>query len=353
MLKNELHRSSDDWKYVPKPPYLTNVLYMPYPKRYETPNLYFQHEERVTITQLNNEDKDEEAVVEICISNITADYMVYLENISISQFSRLLEVVKNTNLTNKKESHHALVVDDRSGYNPQKMKEKNSDRETYPILVCSDEECQVLSLPLVLTLYNLPDMEANAYECYLSPRQGPTTALSSRITTSSSSLTKTWKWFSLTTKCHCTWKDKSMTIPLPLWEEVLDLNDQEFLATVKKGKHIQPETNVLAYTPPQCSKVVLSRPGLRVGGPNHIEWECLNYVDTAHKANEVPKEVKDMPAHVAEDESMQKIMHTPKCMHDESIAVAEKLEEVNLSDDPSMQNLISISVYLTIEKRTN
>ncbi|CAL9005340.1 unnamed protein product, partial [Prunus brigantina] len=76
---------------------------------------YFQHEERVTTTQLNNtrqkqgedpvdfvrrfqdlaldcyDEKDEEALVEICISNIVADYRVYLENIGISQFSRLLE----------------------------------------------------------------------------------------------------------------------------------------------------------------------------------------------------------------------------------------------------------------------
>ena len=46
-------------------------------------------------------------------------------------------------------------------------------------------------------------------------------------------------------------------IPLPLWEVVLDLNDQEFLATAGKGKRIQPEANVLAYTPPQCSRVML------------------------------------------------------------------------------------------------
>ncbi|CAL2248228.1 unnamed protein product [Prunus armeniaca] len=69
---------------------------------------YFQHEERVTTTQLNNtrqkhgedpvdfvrkfrdlaldcyDEKDEEALVGICISNIVADYRVYLENIGIS-----------------------------------------------------------------------------------------------------------------------------------------------------------------------------------------------------------------------------------------------------------------------------
>ncbi|CAL8993067.1 unnamed protein product [Prunus brigantina] len=86
---------------------------------------YFQHEERVTTTQLNNtrqkdgedpldfvrrfrdlaldcyDEKDEEALVEICISNIVADYRVYLENIGISQFSWLLEAVRKTSMSVK------------------------------------------------------------------------------------------------------------------------------------------------------------------------------------------------------------------------------------------------------------
>ncbi|CAL8150393.1 unnamed protein product [Prunus armeniaca] len=86
---------------------------------------YFQHEEKVTTTQLNNtlqkqgedpvdfvrrfrdlaldcyDEKDEEALVEICISNIVADYRVYLENIGISQFSRLLEAVRKTSMSVK------------------------------------------------------------------------------------------------------------------------------------------------------------------------------------------------------------------------------------------------------------
>ncbi|XP_021809299.1 uncharacterized protein LOC110752859 [Prunus avium] len=69
---------------------------------------YFQHEERVTTTQLNNtrqkpgensmdfvrrfrdlaldcyDEKDEEALVEIFISNIVPEYRVYLENIGIN-----------------------------------------------------------------------------------------------------------------------------------------------------------------------------------------------------------------------------------------------------------------------------
>ncbi|CAL8121217.1 unnamed protein product [Prunus armeniaca] len=134
---------------------------------------YFQHEERVTTTQLNNtrqkhgedpvdfvrrfrdlaldcyDEKDEEALVEICISNIVADYRVYLENIGISQFSRLLEAVRKTSMSvkppgqrtwrnEKKEAHQALAIDDKpsNDYNSRKRK----DRETYPPLPCKDEE---------------------------------------------------------------------------------------------------------------------------------------------------------------------------------------------------------------------
>ncbi|KAI5335496.1 hypothetical protein L3X38_025629 [Prunus dulcis] len=91
---------------------------------------YFQHEERVTTTQLNNtrqkygedpvdfvhrfrdlaldcyDEKDEEALVEICISNIVADYKVYLENIGINQFSRLLEAMR-TSISVKLNGHEA------------------------------------------------------------------------------------------------------------------------------------------------------------------------------------------------------------------------------------------------------
>ncbi|BFG30022.1 hypothetical protein CerSpe_162960 [Prunus speciosa] len=134
---------------------------------------YFQHEERVTTTQLNNtrqkhgedpvdfvrrfrdlaldcyDEKEEEALVEICISNIVADYRVYLENIGINQFSRLLEAVRKTSMSVKptgqrtwrnerKEVHQTLAIDDKpSGdYNSRKRK----DRETYPPLPCKDEE---------------------------------------------------------------------------------------------------------------------------------------------------------------------------------------------------------------------
>ncbi|CAL9025934.1 unnamed protein product, partial [Prunus brigantina] len=129
--------------------------------------------ERVTTTQLNNtcqkqgedpvdfvrrfrdlaldcyDEKDEEALVEICISNIVADYRVYLENIGISQFSRLLEAVRKTSMSvkpagqrgwrsEKKESHQVLATDDKSANDYSSRKRK--DRETYPPLPCKDEE---------------------------------------------------------------------------------------------------------------------------------------------------------------------------------------------------------------------
>ncbi|CAL2240080.1 unnamed protein product [Prunus armeniaca] len=116
------------------------------------PGMIWQaHEERVTTTQLNNtrqkqgedpvdfvrrfrdlaldcyDEKDEEALVKICINNIIADYRVYLENIGISQFSWLLEAVRKTSIQNDKPSND---------YSARKRK----DRETYPPLPCKDEE---------------------------------------------------------------------------------------------------------------------------------------------------------------------------------------------------------------------
>ncbi|KAM1473909.1 hypothetical protein ACFX2I_029995 [Malus domestica] len=44
----------------------------------------------------------------------------------------------------KKEAHNALAVDGRSDYNPQKMKEKYRDRETYPSLLCNKKEFQAI-----------------------------------------------------------------------------------------------------------------------------------------------------------------------------------------------------------------
>lgn len=94
---------------------------------------------------------DEETLVEICIGNIVPDYRVYLDNVGISQFSRLLEVVRKTSMlvklaiqrswrNEKKEAYQALVVEDRSNYNPWKRKERDGDKKTYLLLACNDEE---------------------------------------------------------------------------------------------------------------------------------------------------------------------------------------------------------------------
>ncbi|KAB2614619.1 hypothetical protein D8674_021207 [Pyrus ussuriensis x Pyrus communis] len=102
---------------------------------------------------------------------------------------------------------------------------------------------------------------------------------------------------------------------------------------------------------------------LYVGWPNHIKWESLKYEDTTHQANEVPKEVKDMPAHVAEDESIQKIMHAPKCMHDKSIALNgevvlhstfhPKISSSNKSIHPTVQEREGIRVVLEFPDTIN
>ncbi|CAL8175767.1 unnamed protein product [Prunus armeniaca] len=139
---------------------------------------YFQHEEKVTTTQLNNtrqkqgedpvdfvrrfrdlaldcyDEKDEEALVEICISNIVADYRVYLENIGIRQFSRLLEVVRKTSMSvkpartwrsDKNETYQALAIDDEpSNYClKQTIDEdplpKRRGKEVAAVITCSDD----------------------------------------------------------------------------------------------------------------------------------------------------------------------------------------------------------------------
>ncbi|KAK9951340.1 hypothetical protein M0R45_006790 [Rubus argutus] len=37
MLEKELHRTNEDWKYVPQPPYPSSLVSLPYPKGYEAP----------------------------------------------------------------------------------------------------------------------------------------------------------------------------------------------------------------------------------------------------------------------------------------------------------------------------
>ncbi|CAL8169056.1 unnamed protein product [Prunus armeniaca] len=231
MLGKELSRSQEDWKYLPQPPYPSSLLQQPYPKGYEAPNFVLfdgrkgsskEHVNRfidalgphagdynlrrrefsksltdcaytwyMTLApgsirsweDLANrfrdlaldcyDEKDEEALVEICISNIVVDYRVYLENIGISQFSRLLEAVRKTSMSvkpvrtwrsNKKDTHQALVANDKpsNDYNSRKRK----DRKTYPPLPCKDEEFHAILDTMIadgaikpLRTYKIPTIE--------------------------------------------------------------------------------------------------------------------------------------------------------------------------------------------------
>ncbi|KAK9911759.1 hypothetical protein M0R45_035650 [Rubus argutus] len=132
---------------------------------------YFEHEERVTISQLNAtrqrsgenliefvrrfrdlaldcyDEKGEGALVEICIGNMLPEYRVYLENANIDTFSRLMDAVKKTSMsvkvinghrtwkTEKRDGPQTLTVEDRPS-----SSNKRKDRETYPAVPCSDEE---------------------------------------------------------------------------------------------------------------------------------------------------------------------------------------------------------------------
>ncbi|CAL8119364.1 unnamed protein product [Prunus armeniaca] len=180
------------------------------------------HEERVTTTQLNNtrqkqgedpvdfvrrfrdlvldcyDEKDEEALVEICINNIIADYRVYLENIGISQFSWLLEAVRKTSMSvklagqrswriEKKESHQTLATDDKPSNDYSARKRK--DRETYPPLPCKDEEFHAILDTMIADgaikprkPYNVPTREEKSDPRYCRYHQfvgHPTTACQS------------------------------------------------------------------------------------------------------------------------------------------------------------------------------
>ncbi|XP_062021382.1 uncharacterized protein LOC133737940 [Rosa rugosa] len=126
---------------------------------------YFEHEERVTVTQLNYtrqrtaenlvdfvrrfrdlaldcyDEKGEQSLVEICVSNMLPEYRVYLENVGIAQFSGLMDAAKKTSLSvkaqknwrsDKKDAHQTLTIEDKSSYKRK--------RETYPAIPCGNEE---------------------------------------------------------------------------------------------------------------------------------------------------------------------------------------------------------------------
>ncbi|KAM1815785.1 hypothetical protein ACFX12_000261 [Malus domestica] len=73
-------------------------------------------------------------------------------------------------------------------------------------------------------------------------------------------------------------------------------------------------------------------------------WESSEYGGTASQASEVSKETEDMHALAAEDRSLQRIMHAPKCVQDGSTTVAKKLEEQMRNFHPKIEAKIKAEV---------
>ncbi|KAB2597331.1 hypothetical protein D8674_000251 [Pyrus ussuriensis x Pyrus communis] len=280
---------------------------------------YFQHEERVMMTQLNNtrqkhrkdlvtfvkhfrdlaldcyDKRDEEALVEICISNIVVDYRVYLENIGISQFTRLLEVVRKTNYFTDMEADTVKPqvlqenpkfksLFDQLEYGPEArnvaaealmhraflnnnnaiiftdndmevafLDHKRALEETIGYIEIDLKSCLVRSFTNSYVIdinvayhallgrpwINKHRLVAFNYHQSVKKRIGlwPIGILGNKMPFNLDEVHYSYVEF---------YNDFSRII-LPHWEEVRDLNDQEFL----------PEANVPAYTLPQCSKVAL------------------------------------------------------------------------------------------------
>ena len=70
------------------------------------------------------DEQDEGSLVEICINNIILDYMVYLENLNITQFTNLIEAARKTSISvktlarvwrfEKKPPHQALTLSEKN-----------------------------------------------------------------------------------------------------------------------------------------------------------------------------------------------------------------------------------------------
>ncbi|CAL8993383.1 unnamed protein product [Prunus brigantina] len=142
MLEKKLSQSQEDWKYAPQPPKgspkehvnrfidalgqhagdqnlclrefsksLTDRAYTWYTTL--APDSVCSWEDlasRFRDLALDCYDEmDEEALVEICINNIVANYRAYLENIGINQFSWLLEAEAYPPLPCEDEVFHAVL----------------------------------------------------------------------------------------------------------------------------------------------------------------------------------------------------------------------------------------------------
>ncbi|CAL8089880.1 unnamed protein product [Prunus armeniaca] len=123
---------------------------------------------------------------------------------------------------------------------------------------------------------------------------------------------------------------------LPSWTEICDLSNEELITIVDQERKKHSEVNNHAYDHPQCSKVTL--PNIRIvpeyGGEG---MQANNHKGPDNKAS--------MPC------AFQEPMTAPRHMQDGSMAVAEQLETIKLSDDPSAQKPISISIHLTSEEK--
>ncbi|CAL9001582.1 unnamed protein product, partial [Prunus brigantina] len=95
---------------------------------------------------------------------------------------------------------------------------------------------------------------------------------------------------------------------LPSWIEIRDLSNEELITIVDQERKRHSEVNNHAYDHPQCSKAPMP---------------CV----------------------------FQEPMTAPRHMQDGLAAVAEQLETIDLSEDPSGPRPISISVHLTSEER--
>ncbi|GMN47534.1 hypothetical protein TIFTF001_016713 [Ficus carica] len=103
--RHEYSISPKDAKYVPEPPYPMEICLKPYPQGYETP-IFSRGDNLVDFVQRFRDlalecydENDEGALINICINNINLEYRVHLENVSITQFSRLSKTVEKTALS--------------------------------------------------------------------------------------------------------------------------------------------------------------------------------------------------------------------------------------------------------------
>ena len=98
------------------------------------------------------DEQDEGTLVEMCINNIIPEYRVYLENLNITQFTKLIEATRKTSLSVKapvktwkperKPLHQALTTSNRERRPLSGIKRK--EREEYLAVPCSEAELHAI-----------------------------------------------------------------------------------------------------------------------------------------------------------------------------------------------------------------